>query len=115
MNIYQIAVPAFSNDGLVNYARARGAFQDEALRLAGGFTILGVRVGYWRDLSSGAVYSEPMHWYEVACPDAFTFGLLVEKAFELFPDQLSFYTADVGTATIVERSELAKVLDEVRG
>lgn len=112
MNVYQIALPVFSNDGRVNYARARAVWQDEALRLAGGYTEIGRRVGAWRDPSDGAVYREPMEWYEVATDDAFTFGILVERAFELFPDQLSFYTAQVGAAQIINRAETAALVTE---
>ncbi len=109
MNVYQIAVPETANDGLASYHDAQDTFETMILVRAGGYTDLGVRVGAWKDPSDGKVYKERMRWYQVACEPG-DWNVVIEYAFDLFPDQVAFFVAQVGTAEIIERPREVKPL-----
>jgi len=101
MQLHTIKLPIATNDG-ASYGEALAGFENDALVLAGGYTSLPLQQGAWRDPKSGTVYKEWVQPYEVAC-DADTWADLVNCAFRLFPDQLAIFTADLGTADILER------------
>lgn len=105
MQLYEIALPDRSNNGRIDYSGDRAEWRVEAMRLAGGLTSLGTRVGMWRDPSDGMIYDETMHWYQIAVEDDQIIADLVDKAGELFPDQLAFFVAKVGTAENVSMSK----------
>ncbi len=102
MALYQFNLPEQTNDGLSSYDAAREAWENAALAEAGGFTDLGKQFGAWRDPATGAVYRETMHAYQVATTRDVADNLAT-RAFELFPDQLAFFVAELGEARIVER------------
>jgi hypothetical protein len=101
MQLYQFNLPDRSNDGAVDYAHARNVWEEIALAEAGGFTALGKHVGAWR-ADDGTVYREPMFAYQVATTRE-GMEALAAKSFALFPDQLAFFVAEVGSARIFER------------
>lgn len=97
MNVYQFALPTKTNAG-GSYERQLLIWEELALD-RGGYTVLGDRVGAWRDTNAdGKVYRKVMRWYEVAL-DGAGFRDMVEHAQELFPDQKSFYIASGNEAT----------------
>lgn len=106
MNVYQIALPDSPNVKTfytsLQYAPERTLWRQMALDLAGGFTALGPRRGSWRG-DDGRIYSETMHWYEVACTEQ-CWSRLTDLALVLFPDQESFYTSLVGQATFIAQA-----------
>lgn len=99
LDVYHFALPTRSNDGAFTYERALTVWEELALD-EGGFTELGERRGVWRDDRTGAAMRDTMRWYEVACSDAAA-SRLMKAAMNLFPDQVSFYVAKVGTANVV--------------
>lgn len=101
MNVYQIALPIMSNDGLTEYSHQLHEWEQFCLDEVGGYTDLGVRHGVWKD--NGRTYSENMQGYQFAVPSEspFALGHLIDAAKRLFPDQVAFYLAKVGTADII--------------
>lgn len=102
MVLYEIQLPNRSNGGLVDYASARRQWGDVVLDVAGGFSYRGRVTGCWK--GSDKVYEETMHVYHVAVPvegEERWVELLIERAFELFPDQEAIYVAKIGTVSIV--------------
>lgn len=108
MNLYQFNLPEASNDGLVDYGPARSVWEEAAIDEAGGFTSLGRQMGAWRS-DDGAIYREPMHGYLVATTRE-RMEALTARAFDLFPDQLALFVAEVGQARIFERVNAKGVL-----
>jgi hypothetical protein len=102
MNVYQIALPDTMNGSPVNYDAQRNQWMMAVLDHAGGLTVLGPRMGVWRDDADGTVYRELMHWYEIAC-DKGTMDLIVWNAMQMFPDQKALYVSKLGTAEIISR------------
>lgn len=102
MRLYQFALPNESNDG-VSYAKERDQWEHTALALAGGFTTLGLHAGAWQDTSTGRIYREGVHIYQVACEEPTKINL-VQRLNALFRDQTTFYVAEIGTAEIIYSS-----------
>lgn len=98
---YEIALPLAANDG-ADYAQALTAWEASALSIAGGFTRRPDGEGTWQDPKDGTVYRDTMRSYRIACT-AVQFDALVALAFELFPDQVGLFTAQIGTATIYDQ------------
>jgi hypothetical protein len=111
MNVYQIALPA-SLDSTPSPAGGYLGCQlvskwvEHALKFAAGYTYLGKRLGAWRDEDTGDLFTEQMHWYEVAC-DRDVWDVLVAYAFQLFPNELAIYTARVGECEIIVRPKIS--------
>lgn len=101
MKLYSIALPDATNSGRKTLI-ARATWENRALELSGGFTRRPAGEGSWRDPKSGEIFHDVMHSYEVACGEL-VWRQLVAAAFELFPDQLAIFTAEIGYASIVER------------
>lgn len=102
MPLWEIALPAFTNDGQA-IPEAHAAWQARALHIAGGYTRRPDGIGVWRDPADGKTCVDVMGSYRVAC-SAEAFGALLDEAFRIFPDQVGIYTARIGEATIVDRS-----------
>jgi hypothetical protein len=107
MIVYQIALPIMSNDGLTEYSHNLHEWEQIALDEVGGYTDLGIRHGVWRDV--GRTYSENMQGYQLAIDSdrPFALGRLIDAAKRLFPDQVAFYLAKVGTAEIIYNNQVA--------
>jgi hypothetical protein len=104
--VYQFALPIMSNDGTVDYTNALHAWEQAALIEAGGYTDLGIRHGVWRDDATGKTFAENMQGYQIAVDEdgqPFARQHLLDEAQRLFPDQLAFYVAKIGTAEIEYR------------
>lgn len=100
MNLYEIALPERDNS-CGQLAEAHWLWRKAALDLAGGYTERPTGYGFWRD-NGGMVFEDRMVSYRVACePDVW--AKLVAKAFDLFPDQVAIFHAQLGTATIEYR------------
>lgn len=101
MRYFEIALPTVTNDGK-EYSDALQRWEGCALAIAGGFTRRPDGDGHWRDPDTGRVFVDRMRSYRVAC-DAKEFARLLGIAFDLFPDQLAIFTAEIGEATIHNR------------
>ena len=99
MQLYQFNLPDATNAG-VSYAGERLVWENEALKLAGGFTSLGEQQGAWLD-PDGRPQWERMHVYQVAASEEAA-AALEDKAFRLFPDQQAIFIATIGTARLAE-------------
>lgn len=96
MRLFAIQVPGGSD----KYNRvSRIVFRNFLLAEVGGFNERDVR-GSWRDQKTGKDHIEIMVEYQVACDPALMFDIQ-QKAFELWPDEICFYVAELGTASIV--------------
>lgn len=100
MKLHQYNLPDRSNDGMTDYCAARAEWERWAIKAAGGVTYVGTAQGRWVD--DGKLYDERMHVYQVALEDGHH-DVLMAAAFALFPDQLAIFTAELGTASIVDR------------
>jgi hypothetical protein len=100
MKLFEIALPTKDNVGK-SYGRALKRWEKLALSYAGGYTKLPVAQGAWRDPQTGLIYRDLMRGYRVACSPS-QFGCLIHAAWECFPDQVAFFTAELGEASIVE-------------
>lgn len=109
MNQYEIALPVFRNSRRGNYETERGKWENFALDTAEGFTRLPQSEGVWRDPKTKRVYTEPMVFYRIASTSE-TFDALLRKAFDLFPDQLAFYTATTGEAFLINREHKSETV-----
>jgi len=99
--LYEIAVPTRDNKGK-SYEKSIALFEEQLLAYADGFTRMPNAEGYWRDPKSGKVYFDVMRGYRVATSGKI-FARIVDRAFDLFHDQLAIFTADIGSARIVSR------------
>ena len=99
---YEFLLPDRDNAGIV-LREERRHWEAHALARAGGFTWSGVVQGSWRD-DQMYVQTESMHRYSVAC-DRIAFQCLLTDAFELFPDQVAIFAAEIGRATIHRRQD----------
>ena len=99
---YEFLLPDRDNAGIV-LREERRHWETRALARAGGFTWGGIVKGSWRD-DRMQVYTEYMHSYRVACDDI-AFQCLLTDAFELFPDQVAIFAAEIGRATIHRRQD----------
>lgn len=77
----------------------RDAFEDFIKVETGGFSVRNV-TGFWRDGKTGKDYSETMAEYHIACDPALMFDIQA-KAFCLFPNEVCFFVAEIGTASLV--------------
>lgn len=99
MKLFEIILPVLDNSG-EDLSAAHDAFVSYLLDKFGGFTSLDTK-GAWKD-DKGRVFRDASVTYRVASTTSL-WGLgAVAKARELFPDQLAFYVAEVGTGEIIE-------------
>lgn len=105
MRFYEIQLPARDNRKQDTYV-ARQQFERAALKAVGGFNRGPNSQGAWKD--GATVYRDTMVPYRVACTEEQFAGLLM-TAFQLFPDQLAIFTADLGTAHIAERPAVQSI------
>lgn len=80
----------------------REEFETFLLEKFKGYTYAGNRFGAWTDPKDGKVYRDEMLAYHVAVgTDYLTAAQVIAKrAAELWPREKSFWTANVGTATL---------------
>ncbi|TXH46986.1 MAG: hypothetical protein E6Q97_28275 [Desulfurellales bacterium] len=96
MRLFAIQVPGTAN----KHNRIAGKqFRDFLLQEIGGFNAREVS-GAWRDEKTGKDHIEPMVEYQVACDPALMFDIQ-QKAMKLWPDEICFYVAELGFASIV--------------
>lgn len=101
LKLYEIAVPTKDNNGK-SYEKELALFEEQMLAYADGFTRMPNAEGYWRDPKSGKVYFDIMRGYRIATKPKI-FARIVDRAFDLFHDQLAIFTADIGSAKILPR------------
>ena len=99
--LFEIALPLYANNGFPYEARL-AQWEERALEVAGGFSRRPDGEGAWRDPSNGHVYRDAMRPYRIACSDE-AFATLTAHAFRLFSDQVAIFTAELGTADIIDR------------
>lgn len=105
MKLFELQLPHYTNAGLTTVDAMR-EFEQWCYAETAGFSRRASVTGCW---ASGARrYQELMTPYHFAC-DAADFEAILAKAFELFPDQLAIYFAEIGTATIRERQRAETV------
>ena len=102
MKLYEIILPDHDNLGKP-FLTQHGLWQERALAQAGGYTELPVANGLWRDPQDSRDYYEKVIIYRIAC-EQHIFLSLVAEAFKLFSDQKAIFTAEIGEATIFQRS-----------
>lgn len=96
LKLYRFTLPLATNAGL-STEKARKDWEQEALKLAGGFTLLPFADGAWRD-DTGRTMKDRVALYEVGC--APKIGLALADCFwRLFPDQEALFIAQLGTAS----------------
>lgn len=103
IKLYQFAIPTNTNEGL-SYELSRKAFENTALREAGGYTQLsGFAQGVW--LSVGpperAIKGQLALYHVAALPEVA--DKLVEAFWPLFPDQQALFIAELGPAYVHNR------------
>ena len=99
MKLYQFLLPIADNTGK-SYHDAITLWQSKALHLAGGYSLHGYVNGAW---SEGVIiYHDTLVDLHLAC-DQDIYEALVAATFDLFPDQLAIFTAEIGTAHIINR------------
>jgi hypothetical protein len=103
LNLYRYFLPLATNAGL-STERARKAWEAEALKVAGGYTLNAFADGVWQG-EGGKVYKDRIAPYDVAT-DREGAAKLTEAWFKAFPDQEALFVAKLGEATILPR-ELA--------
>jgi len=104
LNLYEITLPVADNTGQPTKL-VLAQWEQAALRIAGGFTLMSEPVrGAWRDPSGGKVYTDYVRIYRVGC-EAPQLEALLGETFDLFPDQLAIFAACVGTAEVRERKD----------
>lgn len=99
MRQFEITLPMQRNDGSVN-RDDHDRFATHLLNAAGGFTRGPVSTGVWRDDATGEVFNDPVVTYRVALNSASAWPSILEKAGEIFSDQLALFHADLGDAWI---------------
>ncbi len=97
MRVFEIILPRRDNSGVALH-QAHMHYQEALLDCFGGFTQYDVQ-GIWHD-DGGKRYTDYSVAYRVALDDE---PELVAMAEPLFPDQLAFYVAEIGTAEIIKR------------
>lgn len=100
--LYRILIPVMQNGGVLNYESERKQFASELAIISGGYTEHVPSKGIWIDPTTGKRYSEPMIAFDFVATKT-ALGTVVHRAFQLFPDQISFFTAQIGVASIVSR------------
>lgn len=101
MNVFEITIPKLDNGGK-SLALAHAKFQGLLLRSYGGYSSHDV-TGSWLDAANN-IYTEASTVYSVAVDTGQ--GDITALAEALFPDQLAFYVAHVGTAEVIQRGNL---------
>lgn len=103
LKLFEIQLPQRDNAG--RYCTlALQAFEQYALTIAGGFSRCPPVEGAWQELGMAKVYSDTMIPYRIASTDR-GFKQIREHAFQLFPDQIAIFTAELGTAEITYRDK----------
>lgn len=103
LKFYQVTLPAKDNDGhdlLRNHLR----FQSAVTELAGGYTRLRQSYGGWNN-AAGETIEEPVIPYQIATTEE-TWPKIIALVGSLFADQDAIFYAELGMATIVERTTL---------
>lgn len=100
LKVYQFTLPDATNAG-ESYAGARLVWENEALRIAGGFTKTGEVEGAWLN-DAGRPQWERNHLYQVALDTPDKHAALLNATRKAFPDQQAFYVAAIGTAEMVD-------------
>ena len=108
MNLYEILLPVEDNSGF-DLREPHRRFAVFLLETAGGYTVDTERTGAWRD-PKGNVILDRVRPYRVAGPNSLQWRMIVERAFELFPDQEAIFHAKIGEATIEDRPAAPLVL-----
>jgi hypothetical protein len=98
--LYRFFLPIATNAGL-STEPARKAWEADALKRAGGFTLNPFADGVWQG-EGGRVFKDRVAPYDVACEPRVCAAL--EDAFwRLFPDQEALALAALGPASIITR------------
>lgn len=100
MHLFEIRLPLTDNSGKPTRPVHR-AYQNWLMDTFGGYSA-SIFNGAWRD-ESGAIFYDRNCAYQIASDNEDTPRWLLDRASELFPDQLAFFWARLGTAGIVER------------
>jgi hypothetical protein len=95
MKLYEIQVPMCTNNG-TPYGATIDEFAHAIVKLVGGCSKRPSVHGMWEN--NGELYSEAMVPFHIACEKS-EFQAIISLAFEVFPDQISIFTAEVGEAT----------------
>lgn len=110
MKLFEFLLPTHTNAGR-SYEQARKKWEQAAVTLCGGITVMPTAHGRWRG-PDGRDYNEAMVPYRVATVDALK-DILLANAMEMFPDQLSIFVATLGEALIRDRHVVLPVDQEV--
>jgi hypothetical protein len=102
--MYRYFLPLATNAGL-STEHARKAWETEALKVAGGYTLNAFADGVWKSPDAPRVFKDRIAPYDVATDRAGAADL-TEAFFRLFPDQEALCVVKLGEATILPR-ELA--------
>ena len=101
MKLYQLTLPVLDNQGH-SMVSAIDALDAYTLEVVGGCSRSGGISGLWRDQHNDKVYADQLVAWHIATAET-VFRLVLAKAFELWPDQLAIFWAQIGTATIEHR------------
>lgn len=97
MRLFAIQVPGTAN----KHNRIAGKqFRDFLLQEIGGFNAREVS-GAWRDEKTGRAHIEPMIEYQFATDHKDMVLDIQARAAQLWPDEICFYVAELGTVSIV--------------
>lgn len=97
MRLYRFTLPQANNLGL-SMEDAISEFKEYALKLAGGYTVQPSVCGVWK--GSDKTFFDHNSVVEIACNPA-TYKALLARVIALWPDQESFFVADIGQAFFV--------------
>lgn len=100
LNLYRFHLPTRANTG-ESYHNAMLAWRDWTINLVGGITIGALVRGVWID-DTGKEYEETIQLFDVACTSE-QHATLLQFAFNLFPDQVCIFHAELGKANISYR------------
>lgn len=104
MKLFEIVLPLLTNAGL-SYEKARMSWEAFTTAQAGGFTRLPWADGAWLDPATKRIHAERVAPYRIAC-DQEVASRIIDKTFELFPDQLAVMVSEIGTAQIIARQQV---------
>lgn len=95
MNLLRITVPTTDNDGNPNPVRP---FEEFLLATFGGFTRSALQGGAWRS-DDGRIFERVVRTYDIAVKPPWPMIPRLRRAFfQYFPDQLTVFIAEIGTA-----------------
>jgi len=103
MKLYQFTLP-LENNRLVSYDGNIQQWTQEAAQLAGGVTAQGQSYGTWKSNRYGLI-TELVANFLVAVPSDEVYNKLLQRAFELFPDQQAIFTAHIGEAWVNRKED----------